>query len=188
MIEIFRVAYRTNSALQLVLVGDGPLRPAVERAAARCGLRIGRSTDDVDSSVILMGMTPDPMSCIAQCDFLILPSVMEGFGLVLIEGFSVGIPALAADCKSGGVHDAMGGAAIYRPDRTDAEQTSCGFLMPVPTADNPQTIEIWRQHILRMAEDPELRHGLGKGALARAQSFAPAAASARWFELLDGIG
>ncbi|MFZ2739259.1 MAG: glycosyltransferase [Burkholderiaceae bacterium] len=187
LIEIFAEAFKAKSTLQLVMIGDGPLRRHAEELIARLGLKAGNSFEDVVSDVILTGFVQDPVAYIARCDFQVLPSIAEGLGMVLIEGFSVAVPALASDCSGGGVHDVMGGAAAYRPGRTEPEQTSCGFLLPVPNSSVPVSLDVWRSHILRIAADTELRNRLSVGARARAQLFTPEVVSPLWLQLLNEI-
>ncbi|MCJ7779059.1 MAG: glycosyltransferase, partial [Sedimentisphaerales bacterium] len=187
LIEIFAMAFKSNSALQLVLIGDGPLRRQSEALIERLGLKTGISAEDVVSDVVLTGFVPDPLAYIARSDFQVFPSIAEGLGLVLIEGFSVGIPALASDCSGGGVHDAMGGTSAYRRGRIEPEQTGCGFLLPVPELSLPKTIDIWRCHMLLMAENLELRRRLSASAKARARLFSPKVVSPQWLQLLNEI-
>lgn len=187
LIDIFAGAVKSNPLLQLVLIGDGPLRRQSESMIKNLGLRVGNSIEDKSSQVILTGFVLDPISFIASCDFQVLPSIAEGLGLVLIEGFSVAIPALASDCSGGGVHDAMGGASAYRPGRMESEQTGCGFLLPVPESSLPKTIDIWRSHMLSMAKNVELRLQLAAGAKERARLFSPEIISPKWLQLLEEV-
>lgn len=187
LVQAFADAFRTNSSLQLVMIGDGPLRPLVEAEAQRLGLSVGTSFDECDTAVIMMGFVHDPANTIAKCDFQALPSNAEGLGLVLIEGFGMSVPALASDCSGGGVHDAMGGRLPYRPGRLEPEETSCGYLLPVPDPTAPMTMETWRSHILLMAENVRLRSRLAAGAKARAQQFSPEFILPQWLKLIAEI-
>lgn len=187
LVEIFASALKENPKLQLLMIGDGPLRGHAEALTARLGLKVGYSVDDMVSDVLLTGFVHDPVANIARCDFQVLPSIAEGLGMVLIEGFSVAIPALASDCSGGGVHDAMGGSAAYNRGRIQPEQTNCGFLMPVPMLSLPETLDVWRRYILRMATDLELRERLSVGARSRAQLFSPDVIKPLWFKLLKEV-
>ena len=187
LVEIFAEALREDSKLQLLMIGDGPLRAQLETLIAKLDLKSGNSVDDAVSDVILTGFVHDPVAIIARCDFQVLTSIAEGLGMVLIEGFSVGIPALASDCSGGGVHDAMGGSAAYKRGRKQVEQTNCGVLMPVPNLAVPESFDVWRRFILRMATDSELRERLSVGARSRAQLFSPEVIAPLWFQLFKEV-
>lgn len=73
----------------LNLVGDGPLRPAIEDVVERMGL---------GDRVSLAGfLTEDEtLAAIASSDILVLPSFMEGLPVVLIEALAMGKPVVAS--------------------------------------------------------------------------------------------
>lgn len=72
----------------LVVVGDGPERPSLERLVARLGIQhrvcfTGRRDND------------ETLGLMKGCDFLVLNSNHEGFPFVLLEAMSVGLPVIA---------------------------------------------------------------------------------------------
>lgn len=82
--------------LKLTLVGDGAKRKEYEKLAKDCGVKnncefVGR---------VLKQSIP---YYISNCDFLVLPSIKETFGSVLIEAMAGGKPVLATNC--GGPND-----------------------------------------------------------------------------------
>ncbi len=81
---------------RLDIFGEGADRAMIERAIADDGL-----TD----RVTLHGVIPKPQSALATIDVLALPSLAEGFGLVLIEAMAAGVPVVAAD--SPGIRDVV---------------------------------------------------------------------------------
>jgi glycosyltransferase involved in cell wall biosynthesis/SAM-dependent methyltransferase len=72
----------------LVLVGDGPWRPALEARAAQ---------DDLRGRVFFTGAREDVPALLPAFDLLVLPSRWEGFGLAAVEGMAAGLPVVAAD-------------------------------------------------------------------------------------------
>ena len=79
--------------LHLLLVGTGPLRLAIEEAAARLGL-----TD----RVIFAGPRADvPRLMRGAMDVFLFPSLFEGLGLVLIEAQAAGVPCVVSDVVPG---------------------------------------------------------------------------------------
>lgn len=86
LLEIVGEAARREPRLRLLLVGDGPLRPAVERQAAQLGLA---------ERVVFAGPRHDvPRLMLGAMDLLLFPSLFEGLGLVLVEAQAAGLPCL----------------------------------------------------------------------------------------------
>lgn len=55
----------------------------------------------LNDKINLMGWVADPWSCIKEADALLLNSNYEGFGMVLAESISYGLPAISSDCPTG---------------------------------------------------------------------------------------
>lgn len=86
--------------VQLVIVGDGPLREELENQAKPQGNKV----------LFLGSKTHEELSTIyASADIFVAPSItakdgdQEGFGLVIIEAMASGLPVVAS--KSGGIVD-----------------------------------------------------------------------------------
>ena len=185
--DIFAATRKTCPALQLILVGDGPLRSELETRLAQCGLSVGHTLADSDSDVIMTGLINNPYDLFGQCDLQIIPSLAEGLPLVVIEGFTAGLPVIASDCYGGGLHDALNAPGPPQPGRIAAEQTACGFLLPIPDKAKPDTIEIWREHLVKLATDSHLRNRLAEGACRRARDFAPKVIRPQWDALFEAL-
>jgi len=71
--------------MKLMLVGDGDMRPAIEKRIAELGLW---------DSVILTGARKDAPALLSAMDLLIFPSKAEGFGMVSLEAQASGLPVL----------------------------------------------------------------------------------------------
>jgi glycosyltransferase involved in cell wall biosynthesis len=89
LIEIFTTLSRRNPDARLLLIGEGPMRPAIEEQFGWAGLR---------DKVIFAGPRPDvPRLMTAAMDAFVLPSHFEGLPLVLLEAQAAGLPCLLAD-------------------------------------------------------------------------------------------
>jgi colanic acid/amylovoran biosynthesis glycosyltransferase len=109
-----QVQQRRGSA-GLVVVGDGPLRPALEQRAARLGVRVR-----------FLGWQPRPevKAWLNRAKVFCVPPVVsssgnaEGFGLVFVEAQSMGTPVVTFG--SGGVAEAVehGLPGSWRPPAT----------------------------------------------------------------------
>jgi glycosyltransferase involved in cell wall biosynthesis len=75
----------------LVLVGDGPERPALEALAAELG---------VADRLHVTGWTDDARRHLPAFDVFALPSRWEGMPLVILEAMHAGLPVVASDVGS----------------------------------------------------------------------------------------
>jgi glycosyltransferase involved in cell wall biosynthesis len=92
----------------LVFVGDGYLESKLERQAESLGIR---------NNIIFAGWRSDVIDVLDLFDILVLPSLNEGMGKVLIEGMALGKPIVASSV--GGIIDLVknGDNGILVPPR-----------------------------------------------------------------------
>ena len=89
-LEAFRSIATDVPSAHLAVLGEGTLRPAIEREAARIGL---------GQRVHLLGFVnqTDVPLVYRACDFLVFPSLEDTWGLALNEAMHVGLPAIVSD-------------------------------------------------------------------------------------------
>ncbi len=114
-----------------IMAGDGPLRATLEQQVADLGLK---------DRVHFLGWRNDAQSLLAAIDVLIMSSLWEGFGLVLLEAMAVSTPIIASRVSA-------------LPEIVVDGET--GAL--VPPAD-PQALA---EAMLKMLKDPEQVRRLG---------------------------
>jgi glycosyltransferase involved in cell wall biosynthesis len=85
-----RVRARFPTA-QLVLIGEGPERTALESLAGTLGLKLGPL-----QAVELPGPTSNSTDALRSADLFVLPSREEGMSIALLEAMAVGIPVVAS--------------------------------------------------------------------------------------------
>jgi glycosyltransferase involved in cell wall biosynthesis len=73
--------------IEFVLVGDGPLRPELERQADDLGIR---------DQVRFLGDRRDIPAILASIDVSVLPSVSESLSNVILESMAAGVPVVAS--------------------------------------------------------------------------------------------
>lgn len=76
---------QADPATRVLIIGDGPLRAALESQAAALG---------VARAVRFAGYQEDVVSAYAAMDVFVLPSRDEGFGLVFLEAMAMGVPVV----------------------------------------------------------------------------------------------
>ena len=109
--------------------------------------RIQEICSSVSNRVRFVGFAPAPQEYMAAADVLCLPSYREGFGSVIIEAASVGIPAVASNIY--GITDAV-------------ESGVTGLLHAAGDVPNLQST------MKQMVDRPQMREGLGREARLRA--------------------
>jgi glycosyltransferase involved in cell wall biosynthesis len=89
LLDVAAEVARREPKMRLLLVGDGPLKPDIERQIDELGLT-GR--------VILAGLRPDvPRLMLGAMDVFVFPSLYEGLGNVLLEAQAAGLPCVVSD-------------------------------------------------------------------------------------------
>lgn len=86
LLNIFSEVVKAIPSAQLHLVGDGPLRPEIERLV---------SQKKLNEKVIFHGYQQEPLQWIQFADALLLPSHIEGLPGVILEAFYCKTPVIA---------------------------------------------------------------------------------------------
>ena len=89
LMQVANELIRLEPRAYVLLVGDGRLRPMVERSLLEMGIA---------DRVLLLGSRPDvPRLMLGAMDVLTLPSLFEGLPVVLIEAQAAGLPCVISD-------------------------------------------------------------------------------------------
>ena len=117
---------------------SSPYRQAVENAGLTQQIEFHSPTDQIEEEYIASSM-------------LVLPSRSEGFGMVLIEAMSCGLPCVSFDCPSG--------------PRDIISHGEDGFLV------KPQDTDELGKRITQLIESEELRKKMGQAARKNSQRY-----------------
>ncbi len=92
MLDAFAAARQRGAREHLVIIGDGEDRAVLEDQVRE---------SSVADAVHFLGHRDNPFPYIQHATALVLASLWEGFGLVLIEAMNLAVPCIATDCASG---------------------------------------------------------------------------------------
>lgn len=95
---------RLSGSARLLILGDGPLRSALDRLAAELGL---------ENDIVMPGRVADIRPYLNAATGFALSSRFEGLPLVLIEALRAGLPIVAYDCPTGPA-EALGNGTLGR--------------------------------------------------------------------------
>ena len=137
LIDAFSRISEAAPGARLVLVGEGPMRPAMEAQVKTLGLQ---------DRVRLLGSVADPTSMLGAFDVAVQASRSEGLPNVLLEAAAAARPIVATA--------AGGSGEIVRDGQT-------GLLVPVDDGDALASA------LLRLLRDADLRESLGPAARER---------------------
>ena len=134
LIDAFATLARDRADLRLVLVGEGAIRPDLERQIQALGL---------DDRIRLHGIELDPRPMYGAFDVVVQSSMSEGLPNVLLEAAAAGRPIVATA--------AGGSSEIVIDGRT-------GLLVPV------EDLDALTRALRRAIDEPDLRSRLGAAA------------------------
>lgn len=126
--------------IRLLIVGDGPMRPDLERRAGELGL---------NNAVCWLGQRDDVASVLAGSDAFVLPTLRDQFPTVLLEAMAAALPVISTTVD--GV-----------PEIVEHERT--GLLVP---PENPASLTA---AIERLVSDTPLRRRLGEAGRRRVRA------------------
>jgi glycosyltransferase involved in cell wall biosynthesis len=157
LIRAFADLVPQNKGLNLLIYGEGALRPALESLIRELGLA---------QHVFLPGTVRDIEGTLSQADLFVFPSHYEGFPNALCEAMAAGLPVIASACS--------GTVDILR-EGVD------GRLFPVGDVNRLGAL------LTELIEDPAQRAALSKGALTLPDRFSEARVLKLWDDVLAEV-
>jgi glycosyltransferase involved in cell wall biosynthesis len=134
------IASRFSNIVGLI-VGDGTLYNQLLQEVAILGL---------EGYVKFLGWREDIPEILSITDIVVVPSLMEGFGIVVLEAYASGKPVVATNV--GGLHEIV-------------EDGVTGFLVP------PEDSVAIADAVCRLIADKDLREGMGRRGKIKAKQF-----------------
>lgn len=157
LIEAMSVVVAKHEDWVLHIYGQGTYKKQLEEQIR--SLRL-------ENNVILKGNSDDLTKAYLDSSIYVLPSRFEGFGLVLIEAASFGLPIISFDCPSG---------------PSDILKGDLGIL--VPNGDVTQLAE----SIIQMIENPQLRMAYARKGKEIVEKYDESRIYPLWDELFNSL-
>lgn len=142
----------------LWILGDGPLRPELERFTSSLG---------IDGQVDFLGFRDNAQAYMRIADVFVLSSLWEGFGNVIVEAMAAGTPVVSTNCPHGP------GEII--------DNGKNGLLV------QPANVEALTDALLKVLGDNALRSRLAEAGMQRAQDFTPSRIAAQYADAFRNV-
>lgn len=143
---------------RLRIYGSGDHEKKIRSTVTELGL---------EDSVELMGQTKDVLGALSQASVLAISSRVEGFGMTIVEAFSVGVPVVSFDCPHG--------------PREIIEHGHDGLLVPA------QDVDALGKALLSLVEDAQERERMGENALVSSARYGLDDITRRWEDFLGSF-
>lgn len=156
LLEAFSHVVAEHPQWRLHIHGGGDRDEELRATVERLGL---------SESVSLMGRTTDMLGELSKASLLAVSSRVEGFGMTIIEAFSVGVPAVSFDCPHG--------------PREIIDDGRNGLLVP------PQDTKALGAALSRLVADREERHRMGAAALEASAAYRLEDVTEQWDQFLE---
>lgn len=155
LIEAWSLVESKHPNWSLYIYGEGEDRDKLEKTIADKSLK----------SITLKGLTSDVQAAYDNAAFYVMSSRYEGFGMVLIEAQSRGLPTISFDCPSGPaeiIEDGVNGYLVKNAD-----------------------IEALANKISYLIDNESVRQEFSNNALISAKRFEPEIIIKEWVDLIN---
>jgi L-malate glycosyltransferase len=120
LLKALTIVRKIRDDFVLDIVGDGPQRIEYEQMATRL---------DLEKCVVFHGRQPEVHSFMRDCDFFVMPSLCENFGVVYIEAMACGKPVIASDIAGPNEFMNQDLGILVPPADVDALAKAIGFML-----------------------------------------------------------
>lgn len=158
LLKVWSIVEKKFSDWQLDIFAMGDPTPYVKMMD---DLSIDKKRCHLNSSVV------DVEDVYMKSSILVQPSRTEGFGLVIVEAMSCGLPVVSFDCENG-----------PRSVITNGED---GFL--IPSFD----VEMFANSLMRLMSDDDLRKSMGEKGKQNSQRYDIDIVGQQWKQLFDEL-
>ena len=158
LLKVWSIVEKKLSDWQLDIFAMGDPTPYVKMMD---DLSIDKKRCHLNSSVV------DVEDEYMKSSILVQPSRTEGFGLVIVEAMSCGLPVVSFDCENG--------------PRSIITNGDDGFLIP------PFDVEMFANSLMRLMSDDVLRESMGEKGKQNSQRYDIDIVGQQWKQLFDEL-
>lgn len=119
---------RKDRDFRLIIVGDGALKAKLQEQIQSLSL---------EGNVLLVGSTYSVSEYYDKADLFLMSSSSEGFGNVIVEALSFGLPVVSTDCQSGPSEILAAGEYGVLTPVGDAEALAAGVKQALAVKSEP---------------------------------------------------
>ena len=169
--------------VRLILLGDGELRPGLEKLAEELGI-----ADRVD----MPGFVTNPYRYLARADVFVMPSLYEGFSNAILEALACGVPVISTDHETG-AREILAPDTDYAVKVTDRiDPCAYGLLVPVcggndagPADALSDEERLMAEAIERILADDALARHYREASLRRAEQLDLTEICRQWIDVIE---
>lgn len=173
LVKAFTIVKKSCPDSRLVILGDGELRPELEKLIVRFGLK-----NDVE----MPGSVKNVQEYLAKAKVFAMTSRCEAMPCSVLEALSAGVPVVSCD-SPGGIREELG-ICCELADITVPLIGECGIITPYIRENSMDVISIEEKmladEIIHLLKDNDLRNQMAKAAAKRVQRFLPDVIGGEW--------
>jgi len=158
LISIWKSIHSSHPDWKLEIWGSGGCQGQLTMLIDKLNLR---------NSVFLKGYSPDVISRMAEASLFALTSTFEGWGLVIVEAMSVGLPVVAYQCPCG--------------PKDIISDNEDGYLIPLGDEN------LFAKRLSVLMDDVNLRITMGNSAIQKSETYYIENVTKKWMELFTQI-
>ncbi len=147
-LRAFAKAVKVAPKTGLIIAGEGPERPYLERLARKLG---------IEHNVLFVGWQRRLLPFFHSVDFLLSTSLFEGYGMTMVEAMLAGVPVISSDTGIAG--DLL----------VDGRN---GYVFPLTARDSKEAENQLFTKMTKLIMHPELRKQFGENAARDARKHA----------------
>lgn len=175
LIKAFMLVKKMCPDSKLIILGDGELRPELEKLIDRY---------DLTSDVEMPGNVKNVQDYLAQAKVFAMTSRCEAMPCSVLEALSAGVPVVSCDIP-GGIREELGISREFQ-NTIYPITGECGIITPYINENNMDDIsmeeEALANEIVHLLIDDELRTGMALAAVKTVQRFSADVIGAIWVD------
>lgn len=186
LIDIMPALLAEHPRVKLIIMGSGQLGDFLVGRAQKLGLRVQVDNQrfSSDNQIFFVGFCANPFAYFSRSKIFLLPSLWEGFPLVLCEALICQTPVIAHDCPTGPREIV---APLLEPGEV-LNDVSCkdhGVLIPFSYENKSHVKKVWTDTVVKVLEDECLRDLMAKSGKERVTAFDKRFIVHEWYTLVE---